>query len=62
MLSWAHLHHGRDVIYHKVKFNTGEQVLCVESGTAKHKQLAIVIDVTVGPGTVCHPGAALPPL
>lgn len=51
-----------DVIYHKVKFNTGDQVLCIQSGTAKHKQLAIVIDVTVGSGTVCYPGAALPPL
>lgn len=52
MLNWAHLRHGHDVIYHEVQFNTGDQVLCIESGTAKHKLLAAVIDVTVGPGTV----------
>lgn len=51
MLNWARLHHGHDVIYHEVQFNTGDQVLCIESGTAKHKLLAAVIDVTVGPGT-----------
>lgn len=47
MLNLPHLYNGHNVIYHTVKFNPGNQVLCIEPGTARHKESAAVINTSL---------------